>query len=53
MIPAGSIDQTDTSKREISQKKDWTYEFQRPIYFLRTRESLSEAGANWTETQNG
>jgi transcriptional regulator with XRE-family HTH domain len=37
MIPPGSIVQIDTSKREISQKKDWTHEFQRPIYFLRTR----------------
>jgi transcriptional regulator with XRE-family HTH domain len=38
MIPAGSIVRIDTSKREISQKKDWTHEFQRPIYFLITRE---------------
>jgi transcriptional regulator with XRE-family HTH domain len=34
VIPAGSIVQIDTSKREISPKKDWTHEFQRPIYFL-------------------
>jgi transcriptional regulator with XRE-family HTH domain len=38
MIPAGSIVQIDTRKREISSKKDWTHEFQRPIYFLSTRE---------------
>jgi transcriptional regulator with XRE-family HTH domain len=35
MIPAGSIVQIDTSRREISLKKNWTHEFQRPIYFLR------------------
>jgi transcriptional regulator with XRE-family HTH domain len=38
MIPAGSIVQIDTRKREISPKKDWTHEFQRPIYFLRTKD---------------
>jgi transcriptional regulator with XRE-family HTH domain len=38
MIPAGSIVQIDTRKREISPKKHWTYEFQRPIYFLKTRD---------------
>jgi hypothetical protein len=38
MIPAGSIVQIETRKREISPKKDWTYEFQRPIYFLKTRD---------------
>ena len=37
MIPAGSIVQIDTRKREISPKKDWPHEFQRPIYFLRTQ----------------
>jgi len=38
MIPAGSIVQIDTSKREISPKKHWAYKFQRPIYFLKTKE---------------
>jgi hypothetical protein len=38
MIPPGSIVQIDTSKREISSTKDWTHEFQRPIYFLKTTE---------------
>ena len=38
MIPAGSIVQIDTAKREISSTKDWTHEFQRPIYFLMTPE---------------
>jgi transcriptional regulator with XRE-family HTH domain len=38
MIPAGSIVQIDTRLRVISSKKDWSHEFQRPIYFLMTRE---------------
>jgi hypothetical protein len=36
MIPAGSIVQIDTSKRDIAPKKAWTHEFERPIYFLKT-----------------
>lgn len=39
MIPAGSIVEIDTHKRAISSRKEWTNEFQRPIYFLMTRES--------------
>jgi transcriptional regulator with XRE-family HTH domain len=39
MIPAGSIVQIDTNKREILPKKDWTHEFQRPIYFLKTKDA--------------
>jgi hypothetical protein len=38
MIPAGSVVQIDTRQRAISSKKDWAHEFQRPIYFLMTRE---------------
>jgi transcriptional regulator with XRE-family HTH domain len=38
MIPAGSLVRVDTRKREISSTKDWTHEFQRPIYFLKTPE---------------
>jgi transcriptional regulator with XRE-family HTH domain len=38
MIPAGSIVQIDTQKRAISSRRDWRHEFQRPIYFLMTRE---------------
>jgi transcriptional regulator with XRE-family HTH domain len=38
MIPAGSIVLIDTRKREISSRKDWANEFQRPIYFLMTPE---------------
>jgi hypothetical protein len=39
MIPAGSIVEIDTHKRAISSRKEWTNEFQRPIYFLMTRKS--------------
>jgi transcriptional regulator with XRE-family HTH domain len=39
MIPAGSVVQIDTQKRAISSRRDWTHEFQRPIYFLMTRDS--------------
>jgi transcriptional regulator with XRE-family HTH domain len=39
MIPTGSIVQIDTQKRAISTRKDWTHEFQRPIYFLMTRDA--------------
>jgi transcriptional regulator with XRE-family HTH domain len=38
MIPAGSIVQIDTTKHEIAPKKNWTHEFQRPIYFLKTKD---------------
>jgi transcriptional regulator with XRE-family HTH domain len=38
MIPAGSFVGVDTRKREISSAKDWTHEFQRPVYFLMTPE---------------
>ena len=39
MIPAGSIVQIDTQKRAIPSRRDWTHEFQRPIYFLTTRDA--------------
>ena len=39
MIPAGSIVQIDTQKRAISTRRNWTHEFQRPIYFLMTRDA--------------
>ena len=38
MVPAGSMVRIDTKKREISAKKDWTHEFQRPIYFLKIKD---------------
>jgi len=37
MILAGSIVLIDTQKRAIAKRKDWTSEFDRPIYFLLTR----------------
>jgi transcriptional regulator with XRE-family HTH domain len=39
MIPAGSVVQIDTQKRAISSRRDWKHEFQRPIYFLTTRDA--------------
>jgi transcriptional regulator with XRE-family HTH domain len=38
MVPPGSIVCIDTRKRAISLQKNWTHEFQRPIYFLMTPE---------------
>jgi transcriptional regulator with XRE-family HTH domain len=38
MIPPGTIVHIDTQKRAISSRKEWTNEFQRPIYFLMTRD---------------
>jgi transcriptional regulator with XRE-family HTH domain len=46
IIPAGSIVQIDTRQRAISPKKDWTHEFQRPIYFLMTGEGYA---CGWCE----
>jgi transcriptional regulator with XRE-family HTH domain len=40
MIPAGSIIYIDTKSRAISSRKDWTHEFQRPIYLLKTRDEF-------------
>jgi hypothetical protein len=37
MIRAGSIVLIDTQKRAIAGRKEWTHEFDRPIYFLITR----------------
>lgn len=37
MIRAGSIVLIDTHKRAIASRKEWTHEFDRPIYFLLTR----------------
>jgi hypothetical protein len=36
MIPAGSIVEIDTQKPAVSTRRNWTHEFQRPIYFLMT-----------------
>jgi transcriptional regulator with XRE-family HTH domain len=50
MIPAGSIVQIDTQMRAISSRRDWTHEFQRPIYFLMTREGYV---CGWCELDPG
>lgn len=34
MIRAGSIVLIDTQRKAIAKRKDWTHEFNRPIYFL-------------------
>jgi transcriptional regulator with XRE-family HTH domain len=39
MVLAGSIVLIDTQKRAIAKRKDWSNEFDRPIYFLLTRTS--------------
>jgi hypothetical protein len=38
MIRAGSIVLIDTRKRTIAGRREWNHEFDRPIYFLMTRE---------------
>jgi transcriptional regulator with XRE-family HTH domain len=37
MVRAGSIVLIDTQKRTIASRREWTHEFDRPIYFLMTR----------------
>jgi transcriptional regulator with XRE-family HTH domain len=37
MVRAGSIVLIDTQKRTIAGRREWTHEFDRPIYFLMTR----------------
>jgi hypothetical protein len=37
MIRGGSIVLIDTQKRAIASRREWTHEFDRPIYFLVTR----------------
>jgi hypothetical protein len=37
MVRAGSIVLIDTQKRNIASRREWTHEFDRPIYFLMTR----------------
>jgi transcriptional regulator with XRE-family HTH domain len=50
MIPSGSIVQIDTQRRAISSRRDWTHEFQRPIYFLMTRDAYV---CGWCELDKG
>ena len=37
MIRAGSIVLIDTQRRAIASRREWTHEFDRPVYFLITR----------------
>lgn len=37
MIQPGSVLLIDTQKRSIASRREWTHEFDRPIYFLLTR----------------
>jgi transcriptional regulator with XRE-family HTH domain len=39
MVPPGSMVYIDTKKRTIPTRRNWTHEFQRPIYFLLTRDA--------------
>ena len=38
MIRAGSIVLIDTRKKSIASRREWNHEFDRPIYFLLTRD---------------
>jgi transcriptional regulator with XRE-family HTH domain len=49
MIPPGSFVQIDTQERTISSRRDWTHEFQRPIYFLVTGDGYV---CGWCELDN-
>ncbi len=51
MIPPGSIVKIDIQKKAILPRKDWTNEFDRPIYLLLTHEGYV---CGWCElTDNG
>jgi hypothetical protein len=39
MVPPGSIVYYDTKRRRIPIRTNWTHVFQRPIYFLLTRDA--------------
>jgi transcriptional regulator with XRE-family HTH domain len=52
MIPPGSIVHIDTRKRSISSRKDWTHEFQRPVYFLMTRDAYVCGWAELNKTSD-
>ena len=40
MIRPGAILKIDTSKKAIEMNRDWTHDFDRPIYLLRTHQGL-------------
>jgi transcriptional regulator with XRE-family HTH domain len=47
MMQAGSIVKIDIRKKAIAPEKDWSHEFDRPIYLLMTRYGLT---CGWCET---
>jgi transcriptional regulator with XRE-family HTH domain len=50
MIPPGSVVQIDPQNKSFCRSKEWSSEFQRPIYFLLTR---SEYICGWCEVEEG
>lgn len=49
MIPSGSIVLINTQRRAIAHRREWTNEFDRPIYFLLTRSGYI---CGWCELDN-
>jgi len=39
LVPAGSVVRIDTRRRVISANREWAHQLQRPIYFLKIRET--------------
>jgi transcriptional regulator with XRE-family HTH domain len=39
LVPAGSVVQIDTRRREIPPHKEWAHPLQRPLYFLKARDA--------------
>jgi transcriptional regulator with XRE-family HTH domain len=39
LVPAGSVVQIDTRKREILPHKEWAHPLERPLYFLKARDA--------------
>ena len=46
MIPPGSIILIDTQKRSIAGRREWNHEFDRPVYFLLTRDRYLAGSAS-------
>jgi hypothetical protein len=53
MIRGGSIVLIDTLKRAIAGRREWTHEFDRPIYFLFTRTGYASGFANSIKIRSG
>jgi hypothetical protein len=50
MVPTGSIVYIDTNKRVLPTRRNWADEFQRPIFFLLTRDAYV---CGWCELDEG